>query len=40
VTGVGRALKSKKLTLRFIDLYQIIERVGEVAYQIAIPPSL
>uniref|UniRef100_A0A151UHD6 Tf2-1-like SH3-like domain-containing protein n=2 Tax=Cajanus cajan TaxID=3821 RepID=A0A151UHD6_CAJCA len=39
-TGVGRALKSCKLTPRFIDPYQILKRIGEVAYQIALPPSL
>jgi hypothetical protein len=39
-TGVGRALKSKKLTPRFIGPYQITKRVGEVAYQVALPPSL
>jgi len=30
VTDVGRALKSKKLTLRFIGPYQISDRVGTV----------
>jgi len=39
-TGVGRALKSKKLTPQFIGPYQISKRVGEVAYQVALPPSL
>ncbi|MCI27249.1 hypothetical protein A2U01_0048447, partial [Trifolium medium] len=39
-TGVGRALKSKKLTSRFIGPYQILERVGKVANRIALPPSL
>ena len=39
-TGVGRALKSKKLTPRFVGPYQILKRVGEVAYRIALPPSL
>ena len=39
-TGVGRALKSRKLTPRFIGPYQITKRVGEVAYQVALPPSL
>lgn len=40
VTGVGCALKSQNLTPRFIGLYQILQRVGEVAYQVALPPSL
>ena len=39
-TGVGRALKSNKLTPYFNGLYQIIEKIGEVAYRIALPPSL
>ncbi|XP_057418513.1 uncharacterized protein LOC130712711 [Lotus japonicus] len=39
-TGVGRAMKSKKLTPKFIGPYQIIERVGPVAYRIALPPFL
>ena len=40
MTGVGRALKSRKLTPCFIGLYQVAEKVGEVAYQIHFPPSL
>jgi len=39
-TRVGRALKSRKLTTRFIGPIQILKRVGLVAYQIALPPSL
>jgi hypothetical protein len=39
-TGVGRALKSKKLTSRFIGPYQILKRVGKMAYRIVLPPSL
>ena len=39
-TGVGRALKSRKLTPRFIGPFQILKRVGPVAYQIALPPSM
>ena len=40
VMGVGRALKSNKLTSCFIDPYQIIKRVGEVAYHVALQSSL
>ena len=40
VTGVGRALKSRKLTPKFIGPYQILKRIGPVAYQIALPPFL
>ncbi|XP_050917838.1 uncharacterized protein LOC127135065 [Lathyrus oleraceus] len=40
VTGVGRVLKSRKLTSRFIGPYQIFEKVGDVAYRITLPPSL
>jgi len=38
LTDVGRALKSKKLTLKFIGPYQISERVGTVAYRVGLPP--
>jgi len=40
VTGVGRALKSKKLTPRFIGPYQISERIGTVVYRLGLPPHL
>ena len=40
VTGVGRALKSKKLTPRFIGPYKISNRVGTVAYRVALPPNI
>jgi len=40
VTGVWRALKSKKLTRRFIGPYQISERIGPVAYRMGLPPHL
>ncbi|CAJ2645121.1 unnamed protein product [Trifolium pratense] len=39
-TGVGRVLKAKKLTPKFIRPYQITERIGKVAYRIALPPVL
>ncbi|XP_050889396.1 uncharacterized protein LOC127094632 [Lathyrus oleraceus] len=40
VTGAGRALKLRKLTLCFISLYHISEKVGDVAYRITLSPSL
>ncbi|XP_058757901.1 uncharacterized protein LOC131631139 [Vicia villosa] len=40
MTGVGRALKSKKLNPKFIGPYQILQRVGTVAYRVALPPKL
>ena len=40
VTGVGRALKCRKLTTRFVGPFEIVENVGVVAYRIALPPSL
>jgi len=33
-------MKSKKLTPRFIGPYQILKRIGPVAYQVALPPFL
>lgn len=40
LTGVGRALKSRKLTPKFIGPYQISERIGTVAYRVGLPPHL
>ena len=40
VTGVRRALKSKKLTSCFIGPYRISERVGNMAYRVDLPPNL
>jgi len=37
---IGRAIKSRKFTPRFIGPYQILKRVGPVAYQIALPHFL
>jgi len=39
-TGVRRAMKSQKLTPKFIGPYKILKRIGPVAYQIALPPFL
>ena len=32
--------KSDKLSLRFIGLFEILERVGTIAYRLALPPSM
>ena len=39
-TGIGRVLKPRKLTPRFIGPYQITRRIGTTAYEIALPPHL
>jgi len=39
-TSVGKALKSKKLTLKFTGPYQILRRMGHTAYEVALPPPL
>ena len=38
--GVIRFNKRDKLSLRYIGPFEILERVGTVAYRLAIPPSL
>jgi len=39
-TGIIMVLKSRKLTSRFIGPYQITQRIGTTAYEIALPPHL
>jgi len=39
-TGVGRAIKSKNLTPKFIGPYQILKRIGLVVYKLDLPPPL
>ncbi|XP_052723742.1 uncharacterized protein LOC128193702 [Vigna angularis] len=39
-TGVGRALRSKKLSPKFVGPYQITRKIGPVAYELALPPQL
>ena len=39
-TSVGRVIRSKKLSPRFLGPYQILRRIGPVAYEIALPPQL
>ena len=38
--GVVRFGKRKKLSLRFIRPFEILERIGVVAYRLALPPSM
>ena len=40
VTSVGRALKSRKLMPHFVGPYQILEKIGEMAYQTTLLSSL
>ena len=40
MTGVGRSIRAKKLSPRFMGPFDIIEKVGPVAYRIALPPQL
>jgi len=37
---VGRALRSRKLSPKFLGPYQILRQIGPVAYEIALPPQL
>jgi len=40
VTGVGRALKCRKLTPHFVGPFEVVQKVGVVAYWIVLPPFL
>ena len=39
-SGVVRFGKRRKLSLKFIGPFEILERVGDVAYRLALPPSM
>ncbi|XP_072086660.1 uncharacterized protein [Arachis hypogaea] len=39
-TGIGRAIKTKKLNSRYIGPFEILKRFGPVAYQVALPSNL
>jgi len=39
-TGVGRTLRSKKISPKFLGPYQISRRIGPIAYEIALPSQL
>ncbi|XP_015081238.1 uncharacterized protein LOC107024790 [Solanum pennellii] len=38
--GVMRFRKKGKLSLRYIGTFEIVKRIGEVAYQLSLPPGL
>jgi Integrase zinc binding domain/Chromo (CHRromatin Organisation MOdifier) domain len=40
VTGVGRTLKRKKLSPRYVGPFEILAKRGPVAYQLALPPNM
>ncbi|XP_074300086.1 uncharacterized protein LOC141631296 [Silene latifolia] len=40
IKGVMRSAKRGKLSQKFIGPYKILDRVGEVAYRLALPPTL
>ncbi|XP_050878194.1 uncharacterized protein LOC127082014 [Lathyrus oleraceus] len=37
--GIARAIKTRKLRPRFIEPFQILQRIGPVAYHITLPPN-
>ncbi|XP_052728459.1 uncharacterized protein LOC128195264 [Vigna angularis] len=39
-TGIGRVVRSDKLSPKFIGPYQILKRIGLVAYDMVLPPQL
>ncbi|XP_028798914.1 uncharacterized protein LOC114754303 [Neltuma alba] len=39
-TGIWRSIKAKKSSPRFLRPFEILERIVEVAYQVALPPYL
>ena len=38
--GIGRVIKSRKLTLRFVGPYQILRRIDTAACEITLPSHL
>ncbi|XP_054822751.1 uncharacterized protein LOC129321020 [Prosopis cineraria] len=40
MTGIGRSIRAKKLTPKYISAFEILERIGPLVYRIALPPHL
>ncbi|XP_047180640.1 uncharacterized protein LOC124847242 [Vigna umbellata] len=40
MVGVGRAIKARKLSPKFLGPYEILRRIGPVTYEIALSPQL
>ncbi|XP_054806216.1 uncharacterized protein LOC129308864 [Prosopis cineraria] len=38
--GIGRSIRAKKLTSRFMGSFEVLERIRLVAYRIALPSQL
>nr|XP_025692657.1 uncharacterized protein LOC112794905 [Arachis hypogaea] len=39
-TGIRRTIKTKKLNLRYIGPFEVLRRIGMVAYEVVLPPHL
>ena len=39
-TGIGRAIKQRKPSPRYIGPFEILAKRGPMAYQLALPPNL
>lgn len=40
ITVVGKSIKLRKLSSRYLGPFQILERYGTTAYKLALPPNL
>ncbi|XP_017428544.1 uncharacterized protein LOC108336582 [Vigna angularis] len=40
ITGVGRPVRPKKLSPKFVGPCQILKKIGPVAYELSLPPQL